>query len=76
MLLWPILAVMAALLRMPRKQIGAIVAVAAVTIAVYFVGYSFVGGGKAFVALSHPFYTIGFTAILLGGPASYISNVF
>lgn len=76
MLLWPVLVAMAVLLRMPRKQIGAIVAVAAVTVAGYFVGYSFVGGNKAFVVLSHPFYTIGFMAILLGAPASYISNLF
>ncbi len=76
MLLWPVLVAMAALLRMPRKQIGTIVAAAAVTLAVYFVGYSFVGEGKALVALSHPFYTIAFMAILLGAPASYIGNFF
>jgi hypothetical protein len=76
MLLWPVLVAMAALLRMPGKRIGTIVAVAAVTVAVYFVGYSFVGGDKAFVVLSHPFYTIGFMAILLGAPASYIGNLF
>jgi hypothetical protein len=76
MLLWPILIGMAALLRMPRGQIGALAMAAAVSIGVYFVGYVFVGPGRGMVILTHPIYAAGFTAILLGAPASYIGNLF
>jgi hypothetical protein len=76
MLLWPLLVGIAVLLRMPRTQIWMITSAAAVTIAVYFVGYSFAGENKVLLVLGHPFYTIGFTAILLGAPASYIGNLF
>jgi hypothetical protein len=76
MLLWPELVGMAILLRLPRKQIATLVIAAAITIGVYFSGYIFVGHGRAILLLSHPFYTIGFMAIFLGAPASYIGNSF
>ncbi len=76
MLLWPILVAMAVLLRLPRKRIAAIVAAGAISIAVYFIGYVVVSQGRAFLLITHPFYTTGFMAVLLGAPASYINNVF
>jgi hypothetical protein len=74
MLLWPVLIGMAVLLRFPRNRIAALVLAAAISITVYFVGYVFVGKGRAILLLTHPFYTAGFMAILLGAPASYISH--
>jgi hypothetical protein len=76
MLLWPVLVAMALWLRLPRRRIVAIGAACAVSVAVYFIGYVFVGEGRALLLVTHPFYTTGFMAILLGAPASYSSNAF
>jgi hypothetical protein len=76
MLLWPVLVAMAVLLHLPRKRIAAIVAAGAVSIAVYFIGYVFVSQGRALLVITHPFYTTGFIALLLGAPASYTNNAF
>ncbi len=76
MLLWPILVMMAVLLRISWRRIAAIVIAAAASVAVYFVGYVFVGHGRAALVLSHPFYTAWFMAIFLGVPASYFNNLF
>jgi hypothetical protein len=76
MLLWPVLVAMAALLRLPWKRIAAIGAAGAISVAVYFMGYVFVGQGQALLLVTHPFYATGFMAILLGAPASYFSNAF
>jgi hypothetical protein len=76
MLLWPILVTMAALLGLPRRRIAGTAFAGIFSIAVYFVGYSFIGHGRAALLLTHPFYAIWFMAIFLGAPASYISNLF
>jgi hypothetical protein len=76
MLLWPVLVVMAVWLRLPRKRIAAICVAGASSVAIYFMGYVFVGEGRALLLVTHPFYSTGFMAILLGAPASYFSNVF
>jgi hypothetical protein len=73
MALWPVLAMMAVLLRLSRPRI-AIVAIAGVlSIAAYFVGYSFMGQGRTAILLAHPFYAIWFMCVLLGTPVSYAS---
>jgi hypothetical protein len=76
MLLWPVLVGLAVLLRLPRKQIAALAIAAAITIALYFMGYRFVGQGNAIRLLGHPLYAAGFMAIFLGAPASYLGNAF
>jgi len=76
MLLWPVLIGMAVWLRLPRNRILALTIAAAGSIGIYFVGYVFVGHGRAILLLTHPFYAAEFMAILLGAPASYLSNFF
>jgi hypothetical protein len=73
MSLWPVLVTMAVLLGLPRPRI-AIVAIAGVlSIAAYFIGYSFMDHGRTALILAHPFYAIWFMGVFLGAPVSYFS---
>jgi hypothetical protein len=72
MMVWPVLVTMAVLLRLPKPRIYTVAIVGTLSIAAYFVGYSFVSQGRATLLLTHPFYTIWFVGVLLGTPLSYI----
>ena len=73
MMVWPVLVTMSALLRLPRTRIAVVAIAGTLSIAAYFVGYSFVSQGRATLLLTHPSYTIWFVGVLLGTPVSYIS---
>jgi hypothetical protein len=74
MTVWPVLVAMAALLRLPKPRIATLAIAGALSIAAYFVGYSFLGHGRAALMLAHPFYTTWFVGVFLGTPVSYLST--
>ena len=73
MMLWPVLVMMAALLRLPGRRIAGVAAAGILSISAYFVDYRFLGQGRTWLLLSHPFYAIWFTLVYLGCPASYVN---
>ena len=73
MMLWPVLLLMAVLLRLPKPRIACLALAGVLSVAVYFVGYSFVSQGRAALMLAHPFYALWFTGVFLGTPVSYFS---
>jgi hypothetical protein len=75
MLLWPILVMMAVVLRLPERRIASIAIAGLLSIAAYFVGYSFIGEGRAGIFLRHPFYALWFVCVYLGAPVSYVSTL-
>ena len=72
MLVWPVLVVMAALLRLPKARIVTLATAGTLSIAGYFVGYSF-DHTRAAIFRAHPFYAIWFTGVFLGAPLSYMN---
>jgi hypothetical protein len=73
MVLWPVLVLMAVLLRLPKGRIAAVTVAGILSIAVYFVGYKFLGQGRTAILLAHPFYATWFVGVYLGVPVSYYS---
>jgi hypothetical protein len=73
MALWPVLVTMAVLLRLPKPRIACVATAAILSIAAYFVGYTFVSQGRSAILLAHPFYAIWFMGVFLGTPVSYFS---
>jgi len=74
MLIWPILVMMAVLLHLPKWRIAALTIAGIVSIAAYFVGYSFIGEGRTAIFLGHPFYALWFVCVFLGTPVSYVNT--
>src|SRR5579883_58367 len=68
LLLWPVLWTAAALFRLNRRQMVALLLSGCIAIALYFVGYRFVGDSSFTNLLYHPFYTAGFVATFLSMP--------
>jgi hypothetical protein len=73
MFIWPVLVTMAALLRLPKPRIAVVAIAGTLSIAAYFVGYSFLTPGRFAVLLDHPFYAIWFVGVFLGTPLSYVN---
>jgi hypothetical protein len=73
MMLWPVLVTMSVLLRLPKPRIAIVALAGTLSIAAYFVGYIFMGHGRAALMLTHPFYAIWFVGVFLGTPVSYVS---
>jgi hypothetical protein len=73
MALWPVLLAMAVLLRLPKPRIACAAIAGTLSIAAYFVGYTFVSQGRSAILLAHPFYAIWFMGVFLGTPVSYFS---
>jgi hypothetical protein len=74
MTVWPVLLVMAALLRLPKPRIACVALAGVFSIAMYFVGYSFMAHGRTAILLAHPLYAIWFVCVFLGTPISYAST--
>jgi len=72
MFIWPVLVTMAALLRLPKPRIAVVAIAGTLSIAAYFVGYSFLTPGRFALLLDHPFYAIWFVGVFLGTPLSYV----
>jgi hypothetical protein len=74
MVIWPILAMMAVLLHLPKPRIACVGLAGILSIAAYFVGYTFMGSGRTALLLAHPLYAIWFVGVFLGTPVSYAST--
>jgi hypothetical protein len=73
MFVWPVLVTMAVLLRLPKPRIASLAIAGLLSIAAYFVGYTFMGHGRTALVLAHPFYAVRFMGVFLGTPVSYVS---
>jgi hypothetical protein len=74
MLLWPVLVTMAVLQQLPKARIACLASAGILSIAAYFVDYTFMGQGRTAVLLGHPFYAVWFMGVFLGTPVSYLSS--
>jgi hypothetical protein len=74
MLLWPVLVMMAAILRVPKRRVVGLSAAGALSIGTYFIGYHFMTHGRLAILAAHPLYAIWFTGIFAGTPISYVST--
>jgi len=71
MVIWPVLLMMSALLRIPGRRTAGVAVAGILSIAAYFVNYRFLGQGRTSLLLGHPFYAFWFTLVYLGSPVSY-----
>ena len=72
MVIWPVLAVTAAVLHLPKRRIASILIAGILSVSVYFAGYKFVEEpGRGALLLHHPFYEIWFALVYIGTPLTY-----
>lgn len=68
LLLWPLLIACGFLLGLSRRQITILAIAASVSLALYFVGYTFSSHVDILALLAHPFYLLGFVGSYLSMP--------
>ncbi len=70
---WAIVFAAAFILRISKQKLSILAASAAISIAVYFVGYHFFQQTKLSIVFAHPIYTISFIAAYLGMPFTAVT---
>lgn len=73
-MIWPVLVMMAVILRLPKSRIAGLMLAATLSVGAYFIGYQFMGQGRSLIFFAHPLYAIWFMGVFAGAPLSYINT--